>query len=260
MKSRHLIRHLLGLTALLILLFSFGPVAWAQTTTQGAEEDPFIQVSEQGIVDGRVLIVQTFTNAPAWVVIHADADGKPGPVIGHAALETGLNTDVVVEIDVEAATPLLHAMLHVDEGVVGTYEFPGPDVPMTLDDNIVMAIFSAAPPLAPEATPTAIAEEETAAEAAEATPVPAEEAPAEEAQAAEPTAPAEEETEAAAATAAPAEEAATTMSGSADAAAKGAPTALPVTGAGASLPMIWTAIAAVVAALGGSVFITRRRS
>lgn len=230
MKSRHLIRHLLGLTALLILLFSFGPVAWAQTTTQGAEEDPFIQVSEQGIVDGRVLIVQTFTNAPAWVVIHADADGKPGPVIGHAALETGLNTDVVVDIDVEAATPLLHAMLHVDEGVVGTYEFPGADVPMTLAENIVMAMFSAAPPVAPEATPTAIAEEETAAEA-----------------------------QAAEATPAPAEEAATTMSGSADAAAKGAPTALPVTGAGASLPMIWAAIAAVVAALGGSVFITRRR-
>lgn len=226
MKSRHLIRYLIGLTASLILLFSIGPVAWAQTATPEAQEEPFVQVSEQGIVDGRVLIVQAYTDAPAWVVIHADADGKPGPVIGHAAIETGLNTDVVVDIDAEAATPLLHAMLHVDEGVVGTYEFPGTDAPMTLNDNIVMAMFSSAPPTAPEATP-----------------VPAEEAPAEEAQAA-----------------APAEAAAVTTSGPADTAAKGAPAALPVTGAGASLPMIWAAIIAVVSALGGSVLVARRRA
>ena len=43
-----------------------------------------------------------------------------------------MNSNVVVEIDAEAATPILHAMLHVDEGEVGTYEFPGPDVPVTV--------------------------------------------------------------------------------------------------------------------------------
>ena len=98
-------------------------------------------------------IVKATVGGPAWVVIHADADGKPGPVIGHAPLVEGANTDVVVEIDEDAATPVLHAMLHVDEGVVGTYEFPGPDGPLKVGDAIVMARFSAAPVVVPEAMP-----------------------------------------------------------------------------------------------------------
>jgi hypothetical protein len=37
-------------------------------------------------------------------------------------------------------------MLHVDAGEAETYEFPGPDVPVTLDDEIVMASFRALAP------------------------------------------------------------------------------------------------------------------
>jgi hypothetical protein len=33
-------------------------------------------------------------------------------------------------------------MLHVDEGVAGEYEFPGPDVPARVNDEIVMASFT----------------------------------------------------------------------------------------------------------------------
>lgn len=215
MKSRNLI----SLFASLILLLLGGPVALAQTIPPA--EEPFVQVGEQGVVDGRVFIVQAYADGPAWVVIHADADGKPGPVIGHAALQEGANREIVVEVDVDAVTPLLHAMLHVDEGVVGTYEFPGPDVPMTIGENIVMAMFSAAPPEAPEADAEAEAE---AAEATE-TPVAEEEAEAEAMatpEAEEETAEAATETEAAAETPAPDEE-----SAEESAAAEAAPTETP---------------------------------
>jgi hypothetical protein len=304
MKSRHLF----GLTTFLILFFilglffSRGPVVLAQQATpepteeaveeatpEAAEEaveaatpeateepTPNVQVSDRGIVDGAVLMVRVVATGPSWVVIHADADGRPGPVIGYAPIEEGESLDVEVPIDEEAATPLLHAMLHVDAGVVGTYEFPGADAPAKIGDDTVMAIFSAAPPLTPEAeaTPTAAPEEEgaAAAGAAQATAMPEEEAtavPEEEATAApeeEATAAPEEEAapEAAPAievvvpTAAPAEEAPAEAAPAAE--AKGAePAVMPVTGAGPSLPLILGVVGTVLAALGGSVIVSRRR-
>ncbi len=78
---------------------------------------------------GSVTIPSVTADTPGWLVIHAQADGKPGPVLGHAAVAAGENKDVVVEIDSAAATGTVYAMLHVDAGTVGTYEFPGDDVP-----------------------------------------------------------------------------------------------------------------------------------
>lgn len=135
------------------LMFVITTAAFAQEMT------PNVQVAGTGVVDGTVTIVEATIDGPGWVVIHADNNGSPGPVIGYAPLEEGVNSDVVVEIDAEAATPILHAMLHVDEGEVGTYEFPGADVPVKIDDDIVMAEFSAAPvveaeeAMAPETMP-----------------------------------------------------------------------------------------------------------
>jgi hypothetical protein len=134
-----------------ILLFIFGSVAMAQPYT------PNVQVSDKGIVDDAVIIVRATVAGPAWAVIHADADGQPGPVIGQASLTEGDNFTVTVPIDPVAATPLLHAMLHVDAGTVGVFEFPGPDEPIQIGDNIVMARFSALPPtIATEAAAPAV--------------------------------------------------------------------------------------------------------
>ena len=101
------------------LLFAFGSVVAAQTWT------PDVQVDDGGVVDGAVIIAKATVEGPAWVVIHADDGGNPGPVIGHAPLAAGENLQVVVEIDRAASTPVLHAMLHVDAGETGVYEFPG---------------------------------------------------------------------------------------------------------------------------------------
>jgi len=143
MKARQLISLIVSVS----MLFVLGTAALAQTVT------PDVQVAGTGIVDGSVTIVQATVVGPGWVVIHADADGTPGPVIGHAPLTDGVNENVVVTIDMEAATPILHAMLHVDAGTVGVYEFPGPDAPVKIGDAIVMARFSASPVI-PDAVPT----------------------------------------------------------------------------------------------------------
>ena len=77
------------------------------------------------------------SNGPGWLVVHAQKDGKTGPDIGHAALVDGLNKDVVVKLDPSGVTNVLYAMLHTDAGVVGTYEFPGADVPVSQSGNLV---------------------------------------------------------------------------------------------------------------------------
>lgn len=128
------------LVALLALLFAV-PLA--------AQGTPTIEVMDQTVQDSTVTISRVVATQPGWVVIHIDQDGKPGPVIGHAAVPAGESTDVKVQIDVSQATERLWAMLHVDAGTMGEYEFPGPDAPVKVGDEIVMAPFNVSLPVLP---------------------------------------------------------------------------------------------------------------
>jgi uncharacterized surface protein with fasciclin (FAS1) repeats len=119
----------LALTAILILILA--PVASAQYT-------PAIFAVDQDVVDGIVRVTRVTSNGPGWVVIHADDGGKPGPVIGYAPVPNGITSNLKVEVDPAAVTPVLHPMLHVDDGAVGEYEFPDADAPAVVNDQIVM--------------------------------------------------------------------------------------------------------------------------
>jgi hypothetical protein len=126
----------LGIFALLLLIAV--PPAFAQEAMT-----PSVTVSDQAIESGTVTVGAVVSDGPGWIVIHADDDGAPGPVVGHAAVSDGENTDVTVDIDTEAATETLYAMLHTDAGTAGTYEFPGDDVPVQVEGQVVVTAFSA---------------------------------------------------------------------------------------------------------------------
>lgn len=102
---------------------------------------PTLAVEDQPLVDGTVAIDEAVSLSPAWVVIHADAEGEPGPLIGRAPVVPGVNTDVVVGVDAQQVTPSLHAMLVNDEGVPGEFEFPGADAPIAVGGEVVAARF-----------------------------------------------------------------------------------------------------------------------
>lgn len=111
----------------------------------GSTESPSaasVMVSDQAIAEGSVTIQEARIDRPGWVVIHVEADGKPGPVIGYAAIPAGTSTNIKVSVDASKATPALFAMLHYDEGASGTYEFPGADVPVKAGAQIVMMRFN----------------------------------------------------------------------------------------------------------------------
>ncbi|MDF1499021.1 MAG: hypothetical protein P1P76_00905 [Anaerolineales bacterium] len=116
-----------------------------ETQAESEEESPVqsVAVSDQDVSTGTVTIEEVVSAGPGWLVIHISADGDPGPIIGTAKVEAGVTRDLVVDIDAQRATEQLFAMLHVDAGEAGEFEFPeGPDVPATRGDAIVNVPFS----------------------------------------------------------------------------------------------------------------------
>lgn len=142
-KIRRLVVVVVPLLAALLL----APVAWGQD-----EMTPSVEVSDQGIENGRVVIDRVVSDGPGWIVIHIQEDGQPGAIIGYAAVSDGENMDVSVEIDVSQATETLYAMLHDDTGQEGTYEFPDGDPPSQVDGEIVLQSFTITGGMRPSVT------------------------------------------------------------------------------------------------------------
>ena len=112
-------------------LESEAPVASAAATAAAAKATGTVTVEDQHS-DGSSLTVKavTITGGSGFIAVHIDANGAPGPVVGHGPVKEGSNSDVVVKFDSVQKTGKFWPMLHVDAGTIGTYEFPGPDVPV----------------------------------------------------------------------------------------------------------------------------------
>lgn len=158
MRTRMTSRRILSIVLALILC-AIPVLVVAQDATDS------VTVGDQESDGASVTIASVTAAAAGWIVIHLDADGRPGPVIGQSAVEAGENSDVVVALDppLEEETALW-AMLHVDEGVVGEYEFPGPDGPVRDGEMIVMTPFIAMVAVSDAAMDEEAADEEVAEE------------------------------------------------------------------------------------------------
>ena len=106
----------------------------------GPTEEPALVVQSQPKRAGDSVRINSVTLAePGYVVVHADANGRPGPVIGRTELmDAGTHANLNVEIDASRAGDRVHPMLHVDDGD-GVYEFPGADGPVTVAGSPVVA-------------------------------------------------------------------------------------------------------------------------
>jgi len=146
---------LLGGLALLLAGCAQGtPAAPTVEPLPTAGLTPSVTVGDQDASSGSVTIDEVIAAQPGWLAIHTTKNGAPGPVIGHASVSVGSNEDVQVEIDLAKATGQLFAMLHIDAGYEGDYEFPGADVPVAAGDQLVNVPFNATFPLVPSVTVT----------------------------------------------------------------------------------------------------------
>ena len=136
--------------------YEFGTVEGADSPVRVNDQvitPPFnidlIDAQDQFVADGQVTVGTVIAQQPGWLVIHADADGLPGPVLGQTEVPAGLSSDVAVTLSGEA-TGALWPMLHVDTGETGVYEFgtvEGADGPVRVNDRTAVTSFSTVPSL-----------------------------------------------------------------------------------------------------------------
>jgi hypothetical protein len=101
---------------------------------------PAISVPDQGGKFGIVAAARVTSDGPGWLVIYRDVDAAPGPVLGWAAVTTGVSWNVRVKLG-PGLTQHLWAVLHVDAGEMGSFEYPGPDAPVAVDGRIIRKRF-----------------------------------------------------------------------------------------------------------------------
>ena len=108
------------------------PTAVAAPT--GAAPTGSIDVAGQAVANDSITIASATISQDGWIAVHkAGPDGKLllTPVVGTAQIKAGDNKNVVVKLtEPVAAGASLWPMVHIDAGTIGTYEFPGADVPV----------------------------------------------------------------------------------------------------------------------------------
>lgn len=101
-----------------------------------------ISVDDQPLAeDGKLTFAKVAIAEAGWLVLYANRDGQAAEILGYTAVEPGIHEDVVVEIDPLQSSAVLVARLHIDSGEIGVFEYPGPDMPLNSETDLLSAEF-----------------------------------------------------------------------------------------------------------------------
>ena len=136
---------IIGMIALLAV-FALVPIAWAGPSAAEADS---LEAEDQPIVNGTITVKKVNASQDGWIVVRLDSGGNPGDVIGHTAVKKGETSAVVIKLSQDVPVGgKLWPILHIDAGKPGTYEFPGPDAPVFVNNMMVrqqITVTTAAP-------------------------------------------------------------------------------------------------------------------
>jgi hypothetical protein len=111
---------------------------------------PGVEAMDQDVSGGIVTAASVTAPANGWLVVHrTDADMKPGPVVGYAALKEGMNSDVAAILQEDVASgDMLMLMVHGEDGGMstGVFEYTlgaKEDGPIRVDGDLVMTVVTA---------------------------------------------------------------------------------------------------------------------
>ncbi len=104
---------------------------------------PDIAIADQVLNDeGQLTAASVISTQPGWLVIYAQQKADLGAVLGYTAVKSGINPNITVTINPLSATPTLVAILHIDAGNPGEFEYPnGPDVPLEFESGLIAQAF-----------------------------------------------------------------------------------------------------------------------
>ncbi|HFQ92775.1 MAG TPA: hypothetical protein ENK32_02105 [Anaerolineae bacterium] len=121
------------------------PTPKPTATAQPTPVLPSISVADQPLTDdGEITIAGIVSPQPGWAVVYAmDDAGELGQILGTAPVETGVNKALTLTIDPMQASQTMTAILHVDEGESGAFEYPdGPDIPLQWEGGLIADTFN----------------------------------------------------------------------------------------------------------------------
>lgn len=98
---------------------------------------PAIVADDQILTEeGQLTIASVTSPESGWLVIRLPAE-EGGGVLGFISVSMGSSQNLIVPVDPLDAAPTLLAVLHVDAGTAGEFEYPGPDVPWEAGGAVV---------------------------------------------------------------------------------------------------------------------------
>lgn len=118
------------------------PEVWGYVASANGAQ---LEVTEDQLGATELVVDHVLAPGDAWVVVHADDDGKPGMRIGLAPITKGESTDVRVELE-EVTTPKVIVAIHADRGTRGEFDFDmmaptmSPDRPYFVDGKELAAV------------------------------------------------------------------------------------------------------------------------
>jgi hypothetical protein len=127
---------------------SFATVPTPSTVSTTAPGTDRITLHDQDINTGVIVVDSVTTTQNGWVVIYRDPDFTSGQIVGYAPVYKGTNMGVKVTLDTTKLEnqPTLWAVLHVDSGLQGIFEWgykgrPFGDPPVFQKGQYVSAAF-----------------------------------------------------------------------------------------------------------------------
>ncbi len=110
-------------------------------TTSAKTITNHINIHDQDITSGLVLVDSVTTNQDGWVVLYRSPDFSTGNIVGYAPVYRGTNTNLLVKVDASKLTDqtTLWAQLHADAGTRNVFEWGNT---VRLSDGELVQVFN----------------------------------------------------------------------------------------------------------------------
>jgi hypothetical protein len=95
------------------------PKVWGYVA---AEKNAQLEITTDQLGADELVVDRVLAPSDAWIVVHADDNGKPGMRVGLAHIDKGESTDVKVKLD-KVTTDKVIVAVHADRGTKNEFDF-----------------------------------------------------------------------------------------------------------------------------------------
>jgi len=129
------------LAVMMVLGLALSGCAGQEEPTEGAMEvwgyvasadKAQLELDENQDGVNELVVDRVLSPGDAWIVVHADDNGKPGMRVGLVHIDKGESTNVKVELE-DLTTPKVIVAVHADKGTADEYDFDAMNKEMSPD-------------------------------------------------------------------------------------------------------------------------------